>query len=74
VGFTITAAEMMAFLASKGYHKETGRGKHGVKMAKDGNRIPIPAHPGDMRRKTVSNILSRAGFDENDVMEWRGQR
>jgi predicted RNA binding protein YcfA (HicA-like mRNA interferase family) len=74
MGFTTTAAEIIAFLASKGYRRETGRGKHGVKTAKGGNRIPIPMHPGDMRRKTVNNILNQAGFDENDVLEWRGQR
>jgi hypothetical protein len=45
MGFTITAIELMAFLAAKGYRKETGRGRHGVKMV-GATRIPIPAHPG----------------------------
>jgi predicted RNA binding protein YcfA (HicA-like mRNA interferase family) len=71
MGFTITAGEIMAFLASKGFHKETGRGKHGVKMVIGGVRIPIPAHPGDLSDFTAKNILRMAGYTVNDVMDWR---
>jgi predicted RNA binding protein YcfA (HicA-like mRNA interferase family) len=74
MGFTITAAEMMAFLAAQGFHKETERARHGVKMVKGSLRLPIPAHSGDMRKGTVNNILGRAGFSENDVIEWRNGR
>jgi predicted RNA binding protein YcfA (HicA-like mRNA interferase family) len=71
MGFTITAAELMSFLASRGYHKETGRGKHGVKMVKGGVRIPIPVHSGDLSDFTAKNILRMAGHTVNDVMDWR---
>jgi predicted RNA binding protein YcfA (HicA-like mRNA interferase family) len=71
MGFTVTAAELIAFLASRGYHKETGRGKHGVKMVKGGVRIPIPAHPGDMPISTAGRILKQAGYTINDVINWR---
>jgi predicted RNA binding protein YcfA (HicA-like mRNA interferase family) len=71
MGFTITAAEIMAFLASKGFHKETGRGRHGVKMVKGTLRVPIPAHPGDLSDFTAKNILRMAGYTVNDVLDWR---
>jgi predicted RNA binding protein YcfA (HicA-like mRNA interferase family) len=71
MGFTITAAEIIAFLVSKGYHKETGRGRHGVKMVIGSTRIPIPSHPGDLNSFTAKNILSMAGYTVNDVMDWR---
>jgi predicted RNA binding protein YcfA (HicA-like mRNA interferase family) len=71
MGFTITAAELIAFLTAQGFHIETRRGRHGVKAVKGGQRIPIPTHSGDMRKGTVNNILNQAGFDENDVIRWR---
>jgi predicted RNA binding protein YcfA (HicA-like mRNA interferase family) len=71
MGFVITAAEIVAFLASKGYHKETGRGRHGMKMVNGSTRIPIPAHAGDMPIGTAKNILAQCGYMINDVMEWR---
>ncbi|MDR1874680.1 MAG: type II toxin-antitoxin system HicA family toxin [Synergistaceae bacterium] len=61
---------MMAFPASKGYVRETGRGKHGVKMV-GATRIPIPAHPGNMPTGTARKILAQAGYSINDVIEWR---
>jgi predicted RNA binding protein YcfA (HicA-like mRNA interferase family) len=70
VGFVTTAEEIMAFLASKGYHRETG-GRHGVKMAKGGNRIPIPAHKGSLPRGTAQHILEQAGHTVNDLIDWR---
>jgi predicted RNA binding protein YcfA (HicA-like mRNA interferase family) len=71
MGFTMTAVEIMAFLASKGYQKETGRGKHGVKMVMLAIRIPIPAHPGNVPIGTIKAILAQAGYSVNDVMDWR---
>jgi predicted RNA binding protein YcfA (HicA-like mRNA interferase family) len=71
MGFTITAAELMAFLASKGYRIETRKGRHGTKAVRDGQRIPVPTHPGDMPIGTAKGILAQAGFSINDVMEWR---
>jgi predicted RNA binding protein YcfA (HicA-like mRNA interferase family) len=71
MGFTITAAQIMAFLRAKGFHEETGRGRHGVKMVKGGLRIPIPIHHGDMRRATAKKVLEEAGFVEDDVTRWR---
>jgi predicted RNA binding protein YcfA (HicA-like mRNA interferase family) len=71
MGFTITAAELIAFLASKGFHKETERAGHGVKMVKGSLRLPVPAHVGDMKSGTVKDILRKAGYTGNDVMEWR---
>jgi predicted RNA binding protein YcfA (HicA-like mRNA interferase family) len=61
----------MAFLSSKGYHKETGRGRHGVKMVMEPIKIPIPAHPGNIPIGTVKKILSQAGYSIDDAMEWR---
>jgi predicted RNA binding protein YcfA (HicA-like mRNA interferase family) len=71
MGFTITAAEIMAFLASKGFHKETGRGKHGVKMVSGETRISIPIHRRDVSKGTADNILKQAGYTSEDVMKWR---
>jgi predicted RNA binding protein YcfA (HicA-like mRNA interferase family) len=71
MGFTITAAELIAFLASKGFHRETERARHGVKMVKGSLRLPIPAHAGDMPIGTAKNILAQAGYSINDVIEWR---
>jgi predicted RNA binding protein YcfA (HicA-like mRNA interferase family) len=71
MGFTITAAELIAFLMAKGYHKEGG-GKH-PKMTKGNDRIPVPMHLGDMPKGTVNDILDRAGFTAEDVMKWRGK-
>jgi hypothetical protein len=51
MGFVSTVDEIMAFLKSKGYEEETGRGRHSVKMAKGRNKISILAHTGDMRGK-----------------------
>ncbi|MDR0649603.1 MAG: type II toxin-antitoxin system HicA family toxin [Synergistaceae bacterium] len=62
----------MAFLVSKGYHKETG-GSHGVKMAKGGNRISIPMHKRDLKTGTANGILAQAGYTINDFMNWRRQ-
>ena len=69
MGFTITAAELISFLASKGFHKETGRGRHGVKMVKDRLRVPIPDHRRDMPIGTAKDILAQAGYSINDVIE-----
>jgi predicted RNA binding protein YcfA (HicA-like mRNA interferase family) len=71
MGFTITAAELMSFLASKGFHRETGRGRHGIKMVKGGVRIPIPAHPGDIKTNTAKKILRMAGYSVEDILDWR---
>jgi predicted RNA binding protein YcfA (HicA-like mRNA interferase family) len=73
MGFVTTADEIIAFLRSKGYKEETGRGRHGVKMVKGGNKISIPAHKGNMRIGTASGILAQAGYSINDVMNWRRQ-
>ena len=71
MGFVTTAAEIMAFLASKGFHKETGRGRHGVKMARGSMRISIPAHKNDLAHGTAKNILASAGYTPDDLMDWR---
>jgi predicted RNA binding protein YcfA (HicA-like mRNA interferase family) len=71
MGFTITAAELIAFLTAQGFHIETGRGRHGVKMVKGSLRLPIPAHMGDMKPGTVKDILRKAGYTGNDIMKWR---
>ena len=73
MGFVITTDEIMAFLASKGYTRETGRGRHGVKMVKGENRIPVPTHSRDLSKHTAGKILSQAGFTPDDVMDWRGR-
>ena len=71
MGFTTTASELIAFLVSNGFHRETGRGKHGVKMVKGTVKIPVPAHPGNIPIGTAKHILAQAGHSINDVMEWR---
>jgi predicted RNA binding protein YcfA (HicA-like mRNA interferase family) len=74
VGFTITAAELIAFLATQGFHKETRRGRHGVKMVKGRNHIPIPVHSRDLSKHTANKILAQAGFTADDVMNWRNKK
>jgi predicted RNA binding protein YcfA (HicA-like mRNA interferase family) len=74
MGFTITEAELIAFLASKGFRKETGRGRHGVKMANGTMRIPITSHRGDMDKGTANKILKQAGYTPDDVLKWRGTK
>ena len=71
MGFTITAAELMAFLRSKGYTIQTGRGRHGTKAVKGNHKIPIPAHPSDLSTATAGRILKQAGYTIGDVMDWR---
>ena len=71
MGFTITAAELLAFLRSKGYEIQTGRGKHGTKAVKGKQKIPIPIHGGDVPSGTVVGILGQAGYDKDDFLEWR---
>ena len=66
-----TAAEIMAFLKSKGYHVETGRGRHGTKAIKGKHKIPLPRHGGTLAKGTVDGILAEAGFSANDLIEWR---
>jgi len=73
VGFTITVAELLAFLRSKGYTVQTGRGRHGTKAVNGNHRIPIPIHGGTLGKGLVSTILDQAGYTANDVMEWRRQ-
>ena len=64
MGFTITVAELMAFLRSKGYTIQTGSGRHGTKAVKGNQKIPIPAHSGDMPLGTVVSILGQAGYNK----------
>ena len=71
MGFTITAAELLAFLSSKGYTIQAGYERHGTKAAKGSHKIPIPRHSGTMADGTARGILAQAGFTINDVMEWR---
>ena len=73
MGFTITAAELLAFLRSKGYMIQTGKGRHGVKAVKGRQRIPIPIHGGTLGKGVAVKILVRAGYIPDDVMEWRRQ-
>jgi predicted RNA binding protein YcfA (HicA-like mRNA interferase family) len=71
MGFTITAAELMAFLTAHGFHKETRRGRHGVKMVKGAHKIPMPQHGGALTLGTARGILAQAGYKPQDVMDWR---
>ena len=73
MGFTITVAELLAFLRSKGYTMQTGGGRHGTKAVKGNHRIPIPRHGGTMADGTARGILAQAGYTIDDVMEWRRQ-
>jgi predicted RNA binding protein YcfA (HicA-like mRNA interferase family) len=71
MGFTMTTVEIIAFLTSKGYRKEVGRGRHSVKMIMGTVRIPIPVHSGDVPVGTIKKILAQAGYSISDVMGWR---
>ena len=71
MGFTITATELMAFLRSKGYTIQTGRGRHGTKAVRGGQKISIPMHSRDIAIGTANGILAQTGYTINDVMEWR---
>ena len=71
MGFVTTAAEIIAFLKSKGYHVETGRGRHGTKAVKGKQRIPLPTHPGDLSSITADEILEQARYSKKDLLEWR---
>ena len=71
MGFVTTAAELLAFLRSKGFTIETGRGRHGTKAVKGNHRIPIPTHGGTLRKGTAKKILAEAGYNPDDLMEWR---
>ena len=74
MGFTVTVAELLAFLRSKGYTVQTGRGRHGTKAVKGNHKIPIPAHGGTLGKGVAHKILSDAGgYTEDDVMKWRRQ-
>jgi len=46
MGFVTTAAEIIAFLHSKGFTIETGRGRHGTKLVKGKQRITSTDSPG----------------------------
>ena len=72
MGFTITAAEIIAFLASKGYVQETTRARHGVKMVKGNHKISIVSHGSrDIPKGTANSILGQAGYTADDVINWR---
>ena len=73
MGFVTTAAEIIAFLRSKGFAIETGRGRHGTKAVMEEQRIPIPLHPGDLPPGTARRILNIAGYTISDFLKWRRQ-
>ena len=71
MGFTVTVTELLAFLRSKGYTIQTGRGRHGTKAVKGSQKIPIPAHSGDIPPGTIVSILGQAGYNKAHFLEWR---
>jgi len=73
LGFTVTVAELLAFLRSTGYAIKTGRGRHGTKAIKGKHKIPIPIHGGIFAKGTARKILLDAGYEPEDLMEWRQQ-
>ena len=73
MGFVTKASEILAFLRSKGFTIETGRGRHGTKAVKGGLRIPIPMHSRDLTKFVTGNILRMAGHSVDDLIEWRRQ-
>ena len=74
MGFTVTVAELFAFLRSKGFTIKTGQGRHGTKAVKGNLKIPIPIHGGGTLAKgTVASVLVDAGYTGNDFIEWRRQ-
>ena len=73
MGFNVTVAELLAFLRSKGYTIQTGRGRHGTKVVKGNHRIPIPIHGGTLGKGLARKILYKAGYTADDVMKWREQ-
>jgi predicted RNA binding protein YcfA (HicA-like mRNA interferase family) len=73
MGFTVTVAELIAFLAAQGFRRETTGGRHGVKMVKGRLRVPIPAHKRDMAKGTANHVLLQSGFTADDVIRWRNK-
>ena len=71
MGFTVTVAELLAFLRFKGYTIQTGGGRHGTKVVKGNHKIPIPTHGGVLGKGTARKILSEAGYRPDDYMDWR---
>jgi predicted RNA binding protein YcfA (HicA-like mRNA interferase family) len=71
MGFVTTAAEILAFLRSKGFTIETGHGRHGTKAVRGKQKISIPMHSRDLATGTANGILAQAGYTINDLMEWR---
>ena len=53
MGFTVTVAELLSFLRSKGYTIQTGRGRHGTKAVMGNHRISIPRHGGTLAKGTA---------------------
>ena len=74
MGFTVTVMELLAFLRSKGFTIQAGKGKHGTKAVRGKQKIPIPIHGGGVLAKgTLKSVLYKAGYTADDVMEWRQQ-
>jgi predicted RNA binding protein YcfA (HicA-like mRNA interferase family) len=72
MGFTMTAAQMRKFLASRGFKAIKQKGSH-LKMA-DGSTVTIvPVHRGDLSTGTMRGILSDAGLTVDDAKKWLGK-
>jgi predicted RNA binding protein YcfA (HicA-like mRNA interferase family) len=73
MGFTMTTEELIAYLILNGFHKELG-GRHQIMMVRDGLRIPIPAHSGDLKKGTVNEILKKSGSNTKKAKKWKEGR
>jgi predicted RNase H-like HicB family nuclease len=60
----------MTFPASKGYRKETGRGRHGVKMLLGKTRISIPVHRKEIAKGTEAMKLHVMIHHDDQGIYW----
>ena len=50
-----------------------GKGSHEIWQAPNGNRFPIPRHPGDLRKGTLAQIIRDAGW-KSHISEFLRER
>ena len=72
MGFTMTAAQIKKYLASKGFRAIGQRGSH-VKMTNGTETTIVPIHSGDLAQGTLRGILSDAGSSVADAKKWAGK-
>ena len=72
MGFTMTAAQMKKYLASKGFRAISQRGSH-VKMTNGIDTTIVPMHVRDLAPGTLRGILSDVRLSVADAKKWTGK-